>query len=315
MKAKRASWPVAPLVVDETLRLLPRTSALSISSRTRVSVFAGILFLHAALIAFILHRDSWDTFQVQPEQEIPVEVVAEVPPDPPKPTPQQAEQKQEENYEKPAYSAPRTPSEVADNQTGAQLKTEAAQAQSKAQEGAPVAANEVAPAPQMTASAIPGAAEAKIADENAEPFEAASPSPDTEPGQAAASAKAENTSQADLLRQLSAQPAFSSFSFAASTTLAPLTGGNEDNRFMANVFAKILSKKRYPRSAAARHAGGIVKVSFIIDGSGGLVYQTLAGSSGEPDLDAEAMAAVKSAAPYPPPPPGAPHSLLATLKF
>jgi protein TonB len=56
-------------------------------------------------------------------------------------------------------------------------------------------------------------------------------------------------------------------------------------------------------------------VSFIIDGEGGLVYQTISHSSGEPDLDAEAIAAVKAAAPYPAPPPGAPRSLLATLKF
>jgi periplasmic protein TonB len=96
---------------------------------------------------------------------------------------------------------------------------------------------------------------------------------------------------------------------------AALNGGDEDNRFMSNIFAKILSKKRYPKSAATRHATGIVMVSFIIDSGGGLVYQTLARSSGHADLDAEAMAAVKAAAPYPPPPPGAPQSLLATLKF
>jgi protein TonB len=160
-----------------------------------------------------------------------------------------------------------------------------------------------------------GAAEEKIADEKAEPFEAASPMPDPNAGQAAAAATAQDTSSADLMRQLSAQPTLSSFSFAARTTLAPLTGGNDDNRFMSNVFAKILSKKRYPKSAAARHASGTVMVSFIIDGEGGLVYQTISHSSGEPDLDAEAIAAVKAAAPYPPPPPGAPRSLLATLKF
>ena len=117
------------------------------------------------------------------------------------------------------------------------------------------------------------------------------------------------------MRQLSGQPTLSGFSFAARTTLAPLTGGTEDNRFMSNVFAKILSKKRYPKSAEARHASGTVMVSFIIDGEGALVYQTISHSSGEPDLDAEAIAAVKAAAPYPAPPPGAPRSLLATLRF
>jgi protein TonB len=317
MKAMRAVWPAAPLVADERLRLLPRAApARSISRPELAAALAIILFVHAALIAFILYRDGWERFEIQPEQEIPVEVVAEIPPDPPKPPPQQAEQPPEENYDKPAYSAPRAVTEIAENQAGAQQKTEAAEAQPTAQEGAPVPANNSAPAPQVATSALRGTAEEKMADEKAEPFEAASPSPDTMPGQANASARAENTGTADLMRQLSsAQPALSSFSFAATTRLAPLTGGTEDNRFMSNVFAKILSKKRYPKSAAARHASGTVMVSFIIDAEGGLVYQTVSHSSGESDLDAEAIAAVKAAAPYPAPPPGAPRSLLATLKF
>jgi protein TonB len=315
MQAKRAFEPAAPLVADEGSRLLPRALQAASAPRREVAALAVILFVHAALIAFILYRDGWERFEIPPEQEIPVEVVAEVPPDPPKP-PQQAEQNRDENYDKPAYSAPRAATEVADNQAGAQQKTETAEAQSRAHEGAPVAANNSAPAPQVATSALRGTAEEKVADEKAEPFEAASPSPDRVPGQATASAKAENTGTADLMRQLSsAQPTLSSFSFAAATRLAPLTGGTEDNRFMANVFAKILSKKRYPQSAAARRASGTVMVSFIIDGEGGLVYQTISHSSGEPDIDAEAIAAVKAAAPYPPPPPGAPRSLLATLKF
>jgi protein TonB len=318
MKAMRAVWPAAPLVADERLRLLPRAlQARGMPRREAMAALATILFLHAALIAFILYRDSFHRFEIQPEQEIPVEVVAEVPPDPPKPPPQPPpEHKPEENYDKPAYSAPRAPNETAANDRGVQKETDAPQAQSRAQDGSPVAANSAAPAPQVTTSATRGAAEEKIADEKAEPFEAASPMPDPNAGQATASAKAENTATADLMRQLSSpQPTLSSFSFAASTRLAPLTGGNEDNRFMSNVFAKILSKKRYPKSAAVRHASGTVMVSFIIDGEGELVYQTISHSSGEPDLDAEAIAAVKAAAPYPPPPPGAPRSLLATLKF
>ena len=318
MKAMRAVWPAAPLVADERLRLLPRALPIrSMSRRERTAALAVILSLHAGLIAFILYRDSWDGVQVQPEQEIPVEVV-EAPPDPPQPPPQEqaAEQKQEENYEKPAYSAPRAANEVAANDAGAQKETDAPEAQSKAQEGAPVAANNSTPAPQVTASRLRGTSEERIAEDHAEPIEAASPMPDPNPGQASAAAMAVSTSSADLMRQLSAQqPMLSSFSFAQRTALAPLTGGTEDNRFMSNVFAKILSKKRYPKSAAARHASGTVMVSFIIDGEGGLVYQTLSHSSGEPDLDAEAIAAVKAAAPYPPPPPGAPRSLLATIKF
>src|SRR5437588_4681412 len=150
MKAMRAVWPAAPLVADERLRLVPRgLQARGMPRREAVAALATILFVHAALIAFILYRDSFHRFEIQPEQEIPVEVVAEVPPDPPKPPPQpdqpQPEQnKPEENYDKPAYSAPRAATEIADNQAGAQEMNDAPQAQSKAQEGAPVPANNAA---------------------------------------------------------------------------------------------------------------------------------------------------------------------------
>src|SRR5437588_8675082 len=134
MKAMRAVWPAAPLVADERLRLVPRgLQARGMPRREAVAALATILFVHAALIAFILYRDSFHRFEIQPEQEIPVEVVAEVPPDPPKPPPQPPpEPKAEENYDKPAYSAPRAATEVAAEQTGAQDKTDAPQAQSKA---------------------------------------------------------------------------------------------------------------------------------------------------------------------------------------
>ena len=317
MKAMRAIGPAAPLVADERLRLLPRAApSRSMSRRELGASLAAILFLHAALIAFILYREWTDLSEMAPEQEIPVEVVAEVPPDPPKPPPpQQAEQKPEENSDKPAFSAPRAAKQSASNQAGAEDKTEAPQAQSKAQDGAPVAANEAAPAPQVTSLPLRGSAAERIAEEKAETIEAASPLPDTSPGQMQARAKADETAPTETASQVSGKSSVPSASFMAMTMPAELTGGGEDNRFMANVFAKIMSKKRYPKSAAARHATGLAMVSFIIDSSGGLVYQTLARSSGQSDLDAEAMAAVKSAAPYPPPPPGTPHALLATITF
>src|SRR5947209_12888018 len=248
MKAMRAFWPAAPLVADERLRLPRAAAMLGASRREGVTALATIVFVHAALIAFILYRDSFHRFEIQPEQEIPIEVVAEVPPDPPKPPPQPDQTKPEENYDKPAYSAPRASNETAANDKGVQKETDAPQAQSKAQDGSPVAANSAAPAPQVSASALRGTAQERIADEKAEPLEAASPIPDPNAGQAAAAAMAQDTSSADLMRQLSAQPTLSSFSFAARTMLAPLTGGSEDNRFMPNVFAKILSKKHYPKS-------------------------------------------------------------------
>ncbi|GAC1548268.1 MAG: hypothetical protein NVS2B5_02080 [Beijerinckiaceae bacterium] len=298
------------LTASEAQRLLPRVGAGA--SRLRFGgLLALFLFIHVSVIGILLYRDSWNAADITDEQEIPVEVVSEPPPEP---KPVETAEQPRPDFDKPAMSAPRAPSETAIDETGLQQKTDAAQTQSTPQDGRPAPASD-AVATSQTAAAQ-GATEEKIsADEKAEPLDTASPMPDPTAGQAATRAKADATAGNTILQQLAAPPTLSNFSFASTTKLAPLTGGTEDNRFMANVFAKIMSKKRYPRSAVARHASGFVMVSFIIDGSGGLVFQTLTRSSGEADLDAEAMAAVKSAAPYPAPPPGAPHSLMATIKF
>lgn len=64
------------------------------------------------------------------------------------------------------------------------------------------------------------------------------------------------------------------------------------------------------RARIARHKpGGLphrgtAVVSFAISGSGGLVFARLAGSSGNGAIDDAAVAAVRAAAPFPPPPDG-----------
>ncbi|MBW0004098.1 MAG: TonB family protein [Hyphomicrobiales bacterium] len=81
------------------------------------------------------------------------------------------------------------------------------------------------------------------------------------------------------------------------------------------VLARLASFKRYPPTARARGAQGSPGVSFSIDSSGHVVGVTLTRASGDPDLDAEIVAMVHKASPFPPPPPGAPHSFSASVNF
>nr|WP_255608569.1 energy transducer TonB [Methylosinus sp. Sm6] len=77
---------------------------------------------------------------------------------------------------------------------------------------------------------------------------------------------------------------------------------------LVNAYAKQLSKKirRLASPAKARAAGlhGSATVSFTIAASGQIVASTLrvAASSGQPQLDADALKTVRAASPFAPPP-------------
>jgi colicin import membrane protein len=54
---------------------------------------------------------------------------------------------------------------------------------------------------------------------------------------------------------------------------------------------------------------------LLFDESGGVASDSLLRSSGEADLDAESVALVRRAAPFPPPPPGAQRSFAIEVAF
>jgi periplasmic protein TonB len=61
--------------------------------------------------------------------------------------------------------------------------------------------------------------------------------------------------------------------------------------------------KRYPADARARGEHGVVRLAFSIDGTGHLLSSRIVTSSGSAALDAETLALVQRAQPFPPPPP------------
>lgn len=83
---------------------------------------------------------------------------------------------------------------------------------------------------------------------------------------------------------------------------ASATNAHRDDalrRYAALLYARIVAHKR-----AGRHRSGTAVARFELDGQGRLVSVTLFRSSGDPLLDAAALASIRAATPFPPPPPG-----------
>jgi protein TonB len=86
---------------------------------------------------------------------------------------------------------------------------------------------------------------------------------------------------------------------------APVSGEGDTNEadYKGVVYGKLEHAKIYPESARARRAQGHVIVAFSIADDGQVQDLKLVQSSGEADLDAEALAMVQRVSPFPPPKP------------
>jgi periplasmic protein TonB len=71
-----------------------------------------------------------------------------------------------------------------------------------------------------------------------------------------------------------------------------------------NQIVTILERnKRYPSEARGRGEHGVTRLAFSIDAQGHLLSSRIVASSGSAALDAETLALVQRAQPFPPPPP------------
>ena len=77
-----------------------------------------------------------------------------------------------------------------------------------------------------------------------------------------------------------------------------------EDSYKSLVFGLLERAKQIPASAQARGARGAALVSFQLDRAGNLVTVSLVRSSGDRELDAEAVALVRRASPFPKPPVG-----------
>ena len=103
---------------------------------------------------------------------------------------------------------------------------------------------------------------------------------------------------------------------AAALKAASLSvSGADAAEYQRAVIARISAVKRYPDAARDRAPHGVAVVRFSIDTSGQAGGISIVQSAGDATLDAEALATVRRANPFPPPPVGAPRTFSAPLSF
>ncbi len=113
--------------------------------------------------------------------------------------------------------------------------------------------------------------------------------------------------QAELNRSTSTAP--------AASAAGGIGRGNSaaNSNYRGLVAAHLARHKRFP--AEARGAQGVATVSFALSGSGAVSSVRLARASGVSALDSEALAMVRRASPFPPPPEGRGMSFTVPLSF
>jgi TonB family protein len=104
-------------------------------------------------------------------------------------------------------------------------------------------------------------------------------------------------------------------SFRAVAVPLPAATGGEAMSYSFIVGGMLERVKHYPETARQRGAKGIAIIGFVLDESGRIASVSLLRSSGEADLDAESVALVNRAAPFPPPPRGAQDSFAIEVSF
>jgi protein TonB len=111
---------------------------------------------------------------------------------------------------------------------------------------------------------------------------------------------------------MSAFAALPDYSFAPVSRKTPIATGKAASTYLSIVYGIVISRIRYPEGAAG-HGRTMGEIVFGVDVSGRLVGQRVVKSSGSPELDLAALAAIRAASPFPPPPTGTGISL--TLRY
>jgi TonB family protein len=291
-----------------------RTEAETPADRLR---FAGLLVLSAVLNIVVIYLLVLLTFIEAPPmtvaEEIPVEVVQEqpqeTPPEPQQPEPQQPapEEKQKPPQqtldEEPATDAPKTQSDAKEERDATEArKSPPLQAKPTDQAAAsPAPAREQTPVLRPS-QAPPAAEQPQRMEPDAEAIENAAP-----PAQAKAEPEAQAPKQAppkkgamtndELAAAFAPVP---DYEFDQGPRKSPVGGGRSKTTYLTIVYGMIMPHMRTPASQPSQALEGMV--SFIIDEWGHVARIGVSKPSGSPQLDMAAMAAIKSASPYPSPP-------------
>jgi TonB family protein len=95
----------------------------------------------------------------------------------------------------------------------------------------------------------------------------------------------------------------------------PTAGGDQALSYKTIVFGMLEVAKQFPEDARARGAQGTATIYFEVNDNGSAKNIRLLKSSGDTELDAESLAVVLRASPFPKPPQGAQRAFAADIEF
>jgi protein TonB len=304
-------------------------------------ILAAVLAAHALMLAVLLVEDFSIDREPTRAEEIPVEIVAEMPPEqkaepiakplPPPPdlvTPPVVKEKpppektQLDDVEV-AHDAPVSGNAVQTHKGELDKETKAPRmapppkvAATQPAQDKPEQEKAAAASSETAANPSPPAEAQKLADDtpDAEALDKAQPEAPAKPQKKRAPqdsksppAQGKKTTVAQQLAALSPAP---NYSLGAAAKSAPISGGTAKASYESLLFGLITRQFRLPPELRARHLISVGQIGLFVDELGNLTHQAVYRASGEPALDTAWMAAVRHAAPFPAPPRGLPHGFI-----
>ncbi|MDQ6703847.1 MAG: TonB C-terminal domain-containing protein [Pseudomonadota bacterium] len=298
-------------------------------------ILAACLTAHALLLTILLFEDFSIASEPTRAEEIPVEIVAELPPEqkalppppdlvnPPvvkeKPPPEKVPLDDVEvAHDAPVSgNADQTRKGETDKETKAprvapppKLSAPRPAQEKPEQEKAATASSEKAANPS------PPAEPQKLADDtpDAEALEKAQPEPPAKPQKRDAPQDSKSPpaqgKKVTVAQQLAALSPAPNYSFGAAAKAAPISGGTEKASYESLLKGLITRQLHLPPLVRAQHLIAVGQIGLFVDEGGNLTHQALYRASGEPALDTAWLAAVRRAAPFPAPPRGLPHGFI-----
>lgn len=300
------------------------------------------LLAHALILALLLFEDFHLTPSPTVAEEIPVEIVAELPPEekpellakplppppdlvtPPVVKPAPPPEKVQLDDVKIAYDAPKagnaSQTQKADTEKETQAPRQAPPPKLVAPQppqNKPEQEKAAAPADKQAERASPTEPQ-KVADDDpdAEALDKAQPQPpapkpkEKKAPQPSKDVAAQGKKKMTVAQQLAALAPAPNFSFGARAKAAPIAGGTEKASYESLLWGLITRQLKIPAAARASHLAHNGAIGMFVDERGNLTHQALYRASGDPALDAAYLDAVKRAAPFPAPPYGLPHGFL-----
>ncbi len=340
-RAEAAALTAAP-VVQAPAHARSVESILAPQSRLAEGFDVTFILILLSLLGHVILGGGVDYFEqskarrLNPAPEaISVELVEDKPPiEEPSPPPRTAEQISPAAQQPlQAEPAPQAPDSIVKPEPQAQLAqapNALAQDEPKTSDAPPSQEALKAPEPEISVPQeprpVPTQAPVPLAEQSpvvepapmVEPALVAKPAPEVEPAKKPQAAPRRPTLPPSLARPLPDAPEVQFLPGAfrvIATDQEPGLSARDNETYKALVFERLIAAKLYPAAARQRRAKGIALINFMLDSAEQVAGVSLIRSSGDGDLDREALAMVKRAAPYPPPPSGAVRLFSPLIEF